>query len=123
MPQPPAPPDYSPGELFDDSLALHERCLGAGLMEASYHALVAAMLCAETACNRNGIGLVIRLAGESQQAIDAQHPAHPMSTGMAEDREVAALFQTLASAAKAIRTRLGRQRRKAPIEKMADLPD
>ena len=109
MSPPPPPPDYSPGELFDDSLVLYERCLGAGVMEASYHALVVAMHCAEAAWNRNGIELVIRLARERQQAIDAERPLHPLSTGVADEAGVTRQFQTLATTAKAIRTRLGKE--------------
>ena len=118
---PASPPACSPGELFDDSLALHEHCLGAGLMEASYYALLTAMHCAEATSSRKAIDLVIRLASERQQAIDAERPPHRTSTSVADERGAAPLYQTLAIAAKAIRTRLARERTQAAIGKLTDL--
>jgi len=90
-------------------------------MEASYYALLTAMHCAEAASSRKAIDLVIRLAGDRQQAIDSERPAHRMSTGVADERGAAPRFQTLATAAKAIRTRLARERTQAAIGNLTDL--
>jgi hypothetical protein len=102
------PQDCSSRELLDDSLALHDHCSGAGLMEASYHALATAMLCAEAASSVKAIALVIELAHERQQAIDAERPPHPLSTREARARGAIPLFESLATAADAIRRNLKR---------------
>jgi hypothetical protein len=108
MAQRPMPQGCSPLELLDDSLTLHDQCTGAGLIEASYHALATAMLCAEAASSRKAIDLVIELAHERQQAIDAERPSHPWSTREAHDRGASPLFESLATAADAIRGSLKR---------------
>ena len=102
------PPDCSPRELFDDALTLHERCLGAGLTEASYHALAAAMLCAEAASSRKALHLVIELAHERQRAIDAERQLHLWSTVEAQARGAVPPFESLARTAEAARGRFKR---------------
>jgi hypothetical protein len=94
-------------ELLDDSLTLHDHCSGAGLAEASYHALAAAMLCAQATSSRKAIDLVIELAHVRQRAIDAERPSHPLSTREAHARGAIPLFVSLATAAEAIRGSLG----------------
>ena len=107
MAQRPMPQACSPRELLDDSLTLHDHCMGAGLTEASYHALATALLCAQATSSRKAIGLVIELAHIRQQAIDAERPSHPLSTVEARARGAIPLFVSLATAAEAIRTSLG----------------
>jgi hypothetical protein len=101
------PQACSPRELLDDSLTLHDHCSGAGLAEASYHALAAAMLCAQATSSRKAIDLVIELAHVRQRAIDAERPSHPLSTREAHARGAIPLFVSLATAAQAIRGSLG----------------
>src|SRR6476661_3947717 len=107
MAQRPMSQDCSPRELLDDSLTLHDHCIGAGLTEASYHALATAMLCAQAASSRKAIDLVIELAHIRQRTIDAERPSHPLSTREAHVRGAIPLFVSLATAAEAIRTTLG----------------
>ena len=95
MAQRPMPQDWPLRELLDDSLTLHDHCIQAGLMEASYHALATTMLCAEAASSRKAIDLVIALAHERQQAIDAERPSHPWSTREAHARGATPLFESL----------------------------
>lgn len=106
MAQRPMPQDCQLRELLDDSLTLHDHCIQAGLMEASYHALATTMLCAEAASSRKAIDLVIELAHERQQAIDAERPSHPWSTREAHARGATPQFESLATAADAIRRSL-----------------
>jgi hypothetical protein len=101
------PQACSPRELLDDSLTLHDHCSGAGLAEASYHALAAAMLCAQATSSRKAIDLVIELAHVRQRAIDAERPSHPLSTREAHARGAIPLFVSLATTAEAIRGSLG----------------
>jgi hypothetical protein len=115
------PPEHSPRELFDDSLTLHDQCLGAGLMEASYHALAAAMLCAEAASSRNALDLVIKLAHERQQSIDAERPSPRFSAAEAHARGTIPPFESLAATAEEIRTRLKRAGTRAGTRKPADI--
>jgi len=96
----------SPGELFDDFLNSHDHCTAAGLVEASYHALAAAMHCAEAASSRKGLELVIRLAQERQRVLDAEHPPHYLSSREARARQTVPPFESLATAGKEIRSRL-----------------
>ena len=71
------------------------------MTEASYHALAAAMLCAEAASNRKALQLVIELAYERQREIDAEGQLHLWSTGEALARGAAPLFESLARTADA----------------------
>jgi hypothetical protein len=116
------PADCSTGELFGDSLTLYDHCIEAGLMQAGYHALAAAMLCADAASSRKAIDLVIELAHQRQQAIDAECPPHRLSTAEARAGGATPLFEGLATTAKAIRTRLKRAGFRAGARRAADIP-
>jgi hypothetical protein len=122
MPEHPILSCRSPHQLFDDSLYLHDQCVGAGLVEASYHALAAAMLCAEAASSRKAIELVIELAHQRQRAIDAERPPHLLSSREARTRGITPLFKGLAVTAEGIRVRTKPSGRRSGASKLADKP-
>lgn len=68
---------------FHALLDLHDGCMDAGLAEAGYHALTAAMHCAETTANHEQLRLVIGRAELRQRQLDALQPAHRLSSKQA----------------------------------------
>lgn len=117
MSRSPTASNGSPGELFDDFLSSHDHCIAAGLVEAGYHALAAALLCAEAASSRKGLEFVIRRAQECQRVIDGERPPHCLSSQEAHARQTVPPFESLARAGKETRSRLtsGRGRISAPV--------
>jgi hypothetical protein len=91
---------------FRALLDLHDGCMAAGLAEAGYHALTAAMHCAETSANHEQLRLVIERAGLRQRQLDALQPPHRLSSKQAEWRTHTPLFASLAITANAIIVRL-----------------
>ncbi len=104
---PPFPsPGRSPGDLFDDFLDLHDQCVAAGLTDAAYHALAGALQCAEASSSTRCVSLVVDLARLRQRKLDSEVPRNPLSTFSAQQRGQVPLFESLAAAGTALRTRL-----------------
>src|SRR5690348_4254354 len=95
-----------PSKLFQVFLELHRQCLAAGLPEVAYHALAAALHCAEADDNLDGVSLVASVAASRQEELDIHHPHHLLATSHAEARGTVPLFRSLAQTAHAIHSRL-----------------
>ena len=91
---------------FGALLDLHDGCMEAGLVEAGYHALTAAMHCAETTTNQEQLRLVMTRAELRQREVDALQPPHRLSRKQAEWRRNTPVFASLAITANAIIVRL-----------------
>ena len=91
---------------FRALLGLHDDCMDAGLVEAGYHALTAAMHCAETAADREQLRLVIERAELRQRQLDALQRPHRLSSQQAKRRGHTPMFASLAITANAIIVRL-----------------
>jgi hypothetical protein len=99
-------PGRAPSELFGDFLELHDRCVAAGLMDAAYQALAGALHCAEASASLRSASLVVELARFRQRRLDREVPRHPLSTISAQHRGQMPLFESLAVAGLALKTRL-----------------
>jgi hypothetical protein len=95
-----------PLQAFRALLDLHDGCMAAGLAEAGYHALAAAMHCAEASASHENLQLVIERAELRQRQLDAAQPPHRLSTKQAEWRTHTPLFASLVITAKAVQVRL-----------------
>ena len=93
-------------DAFRTLLSLHDGLMDAGLAEAGYHALTAAMHCAETTGNREELRLVMQRAELRQRQLDAMQPPHRLSSTQAEWRAHTPVFASLAVTANAVLVRL-----------------
>jgi hypothetical protein len=91
---------------FRALLDLHDSLMEAGMVEAGYHALTAAMHCAETAANHEQLRLVLERAELRQRQVDALQPPHRLSSKQAEWRSHTPLFASLALTTNAVLVRL-----------------
>jgi len=114
LPVPPelvmTPSGRQAAELFGALVELHHECMSAGSPEAAYHALAAALHCAESASLVSGIRTVITLADSRQGELDTQMPPHILSTRLAASRGTVPLFTSLARTAQAVGARLAAER-------------
>ena len=93
-------------DAFRALLDLHDGLMDAGLAEAGYHALTAAMHCAETTANREDLRLVMQRAELRQRQLDLLQPPHRLSTTQAERRGHKPMFASLAVTTNAVLVRL-----------------
>ncbi|HKT61608.1 MAG TPA: hypothetical protein VJQ46_16245 [Gemmatimonadales bacterium] len=91
---------------FRALLDLHDGCMDAGLAEAGFHALTAAMHCAEATASHEQLRLVLQRAELRQRQIDAIQPPHRLSSTQAGWRAHTPVFASLAITANAIMVRL-----------------
>jgi hypothetical protein len=91
---------------FRALLDLHDDLMAAGLAEAGYHALTAAMHCAEATGNREQLRLVLERAELRQRQVDALQPSHRLSSKQAEWRTHTPVFASLAVSTNAVLVRL-----------------
>ena len=99
-------PDSFALRAFRALLDLHDNLMEAGMVEAGYHALTAAMHCAETTANHEQLRLVMERAELRQRQVDALQPAHRLSSKQAEWRTHTPVFASLALTANAVLVRL-----------------
>ena len=92
--------------LYDSLLAEHETARSAGLLEVSYHALAAALHCAEALDDELRVRHVQTLAERLRSGLDREHPQHRLATESAGHRGQSSVFATLAVQAESIAIRL-----------------
>ena len=100
------PTDSFAIRAFRALLDLHDSLMEAGMAEAGYHALTAAMHCAETTGNREELHVVMERAELRQRQVDALQPSHRLSSKQAEWRTHTPVFASLAVTANAVLVRL-----------------
>jgi hypothetical protein len=98
-------PPRSASELYEVLIQLQQICFEAGSVEASYHALAAALHAAEDAGMTSGLEAVIAVAEQRQQALDSAEPAPELSSGEAGKRGTRPLFGSLAVIGRSILAR------------------
>jgi len=98
--------DRTPLDLYRALLELHHECMAAGLAAAGYHALAAAMHCAEDARSLESLEAVIDLAVRRQAELDTEDPPHPLSGSQARLRGTTSVFESLVVTGRAIHGRL-----------------
>ena len=100
------PTDSFALRAFRALLDLHDNLMDAGMAEAGYHALTAAMHCAESSGDREQLQLVVERAELRQRQLDGQRPPHRLSTKRAEWRAHTPVFASLILTANAVLVRL-----------------
>lgn len=102
------PQDHSDvaADLYEGSLAIGRQAIDAGLFEVAFHALSAALHCAERLEDVARVQAIDDVARETQQRIDREHPDHRIGSRAASDRGHTPLFNTLSLHAQALAARL-----------------
>jgi hypothetical protein len=83
-------------DLYDRLMAASGEALAAGHYGAAYHALMAAMHCAEEADDVPRLLDVARVAEEQREVVDALEPAHRLSSRIAQGRGRESIFASAA---------------------------
>jgi hypothetical protein len=81
--------------LYDRLLGVSREAHGAGLHEVAYHALSAALHAAESAGDRGAVAAIAREAREQIDWIDANAPAHRLSTASAKRHDHPGVYAML----------------------------
>ena len=100
------PTDSFAFRAFRALLDLHDSLMDAGMAEAGYHALTAAMHCAESSGDREQLVVVMERAELRQRQLDGKNPPHRLSSKQAESRAHTPVFASLALTANAVLVRL-----------------
>jgi len=94
------------GQGYGQFLAASEAAFAAGHYEVAYHALMAALHCAEQAADTDRLEEVAQVARRHQQALDAQSPSHRLSSQSSAQRGHRSVFEAGAVTAESARKRL-----------------
>jgi hypothetical protein len=95
-----------PEQWYEALLAIERGALAAGQYEIPYHALAAALHCAEAARDLAGAERVAALAEEHRRRIDAEEPPHRFGSRAAAQRGHPGVFEQLVGQAPALLARL-----------------
>jgi hypothetical protein len=98
--------DFSLDKGYEQLLALNQAAFAGGHHEVAYHALMAALHCAEQARDLSRLADVSRRCREQLQAIDRIAPAHRLSSQSARAAGHRSVFEMGASTADAAALRL-----------------
>jgi hypothetical protein len=101
-----APAQPVPEPRYDALLRLDHEALAAAQCEIAYHALTAALHCAEAARELGRIERVAALAEEHRRTIDAEDPQHRLGSAAAAGRGHHGVFEMLTGQAAAVLVRL-----------------
>ena len=84
-----------PVNLYERLVSINAEAFAARSYEAAYHALAAALYCARDAGDEDQVSDAGRRAGEQIAWIDANDPAHALSTASARGRGNENIFTSL----------------------------
>jgi hypothetical protein len=104
---------YDTKSTYSQLLTVSSAAAAAGEYEVSYHALMAALHCAESADNAGRLVEVARLAREQLDTIDAGAPGHRLSSRTAAAHGHRSVFEMGAVTAEAAQKRVQSQVRLA----------
>ncbi|HEY1373207.1 MAG TPA: hypothetical protein VGH50_12105 [Candidatus Binatia bacterium] len=88
-------------EFYRDLMRINRECFEGREFDIAYHALMAALHCAQQLKDIPYLREIERIAMEQLKYIDAHHPEYEHSTASASNRNHVSVFQTLARQAKA----------------------
>ena len=83
-------------ELYQQLLEINRQAFAAGHYDVAYHALMAALHCAQPLKDVDGLGEIKRVAEEQLQYIDRNQPQYEHSTRSAHQRGHVSVYALLA---------------------------
>src|SRR5690349_6676113 len=98
--------DQPAAPLYERFLATTRDAIDAGLLEAAFHGLAAALHCAENLEDLALVQEIERLADQTQSQIDSEQPNHRIGSKSAAHRGQTALFRTLIVQAQSVAARI-----------------
>jgi len=101
------------GRAYDELVGLNGELFAAEQFEAAYHALMAALHCAEDSSNVERLTAVADIARQQGGAIDANAPTHRLSTQRSHGTQ--SIYAMAAATAEAVIKRLENQQRMAQL--------
>jgi hypothetical protein len=113
---------FSARRTYGQFLKASTAAFGAGQFEVAYHALMAALHCAEGTGDTGRLTEVAQFARETQATIDTTAAAHRLSTQSANTRGHQSLFTVAAVMADAARLRLESESRLAERRHLREAP-
>ena len=102
-------PDSDLSDTYERLLATSRAMTARGLYEVAYHALAAAMHCAEALGDSERLVVVEREAREQLMWIDDRDPEHQLSTVSATKRRNRSVYQSLLTRTHGVRLRVQRR--------------
>ncbi len=107
-------PEISLIGLYDELMSVHHRAFAGARYNVAYHALAAALHCAEDACDLERVTEVEHLASEQLVWIDLHAPAYEHSSQNASSRGHASIYTMLSRQAHAKALMLQRRHNSSP---------